>query len=53
LRYIDIKTSSLPTLLHLAINEEDNELVKLNMTREINLHRSSYEKVSGGKKRLK
>jgi hypothetical protein len=47
------KNQFIPTLLHLAINEDDYELVKLNMTREINLHKSLYEKVSGGKKCLK
>jgi hypothetical protein len=46
LRYIDRKISSLPTLLHLAINEEDYELVKFNMTREINLHRSLMRRFS-------
>lgn len=33
-------------------NEDDYELVKLNMVREIGLHKALYEKVFGGKERV-
>jgi hypothetical protein len=39
--------------LDIRKNEDDYELVKLNTVNEINLHKKLYEKVFGGKKRMK
>jgi hypothetical protein len=38
--------------LHESGNQEDYELVKLNMIREIKLYRNLYEKVFAGKDRV-